>query len=1410
MSDQSHLPPHGSPSAPASSHASKPVDASAARDPAVQKSELTFPVVGIGASAGGIAALKTLLAPMQADIGMAFVVAVHLSPTHESSMASILQRSTVMPVLEVTEPVALQANHVYVISPSMQLLMTDGMLRVSPLDRRSGPHTAIDLMFRSLAQAHGKRAVCIVLSGTGADGAQGLGPVKEAGGVTIAQQPDDAQYGDMPRSAIATGLVDIVLPAADLALRLLALWHDAQRLELPEPPPSLSALVEPSPRLDAEQALRGVILLLRDRTGVDFAHYKPATVLRRLERRMKINGRTNLPAYRDLLESTPAETAPLLQDMLISVTRFFRDPQAFEALEAELLARPFDLVGTPPTLRAWVAGCATGEEAYSVAIVLGEVLAASSQAALQIFASDLDQRAIDVARRGHYPGSIDLDVTPRRLQEHFEREAHGFQVRKSVRESILFAVHNVLRDPPFTRVDLICCRNLLIYLDRQAQAEVLRAFHFALHPGGLLFLGNSESIDAVADLFTPVDLKQRLYRANRLEDTKPYFGPAGVALDAPIGAPRAVVSSRVAAASPASPHQPLELLHARAVARAGPPSVLLDADHQMLHVSERAARFFRFVGGVPSSRVLEVVRPELRVELRTALFRAVESGRVVASRRVRLAAADGLSDVAMSVHPLTDDSARGLLLVVFDAHETSSDTVGPPDPRHPSAAPGGDVVTAALEDELMHAKETLRQVVFDAVASTEELRAANEELQSMNEELRSATEELEASREELQSVNEELTDVNAEQRRKVEETGRVNDDLTNLIASTEIGTVFIDRSLCVKRYTPQATQIFNLIPSDVGRPLLHITHKLRYDELEQDAMAVLRSLTTVERELCTQDDRVFLARLLPYRTAEDRIDGVVLNFFDITARSQAEAKVRLSEQHMRMVAGSMHDYAFVTFDVDGLITTWNGGAEGMFGHRAVEVIGRSVDVIFTEADRQAGVLQHEMRLARERGKADDDRWLARKDGSVFFASGVMTALTANGLQGYAKIARDMTSNKMIEVRREAVLVEEQAQRSRVEEASALKDEFLAVMSHELKNPLNLIQLNAELLLRTPQAREIAVVVRAAGTIRQAVVSQAQIIDDLLDLSRLDTGKLALAPAPLDMGEVIQRTVAAIAMDASAKQQSIQLDLQPDVMAFADPVRVEQIVWNLLANALKFTPPGGRIMLSLSSDAGMVCVAVTDTGIGLAPHEVETVFEMFHQVDSGTNRDKGGLGIGLALVKRIAVLHGGRVEARSPGLSLGSTFSVWLPSDPAPPRRAASPAPMQPSDLQGLRILMVDDEPATLFAFSELLAMEGATVSMAASAAEGLQLLQSRSFDVLVSDLAMPGMDGYEFIALVRKQLAGLGMPSIAVSGMGRQHDIRRAVEAGFDAHLSKPLQLAQLTAEIIRLRQLRAATTPPP
>ncbi len=1349
-------------------------------------------MVGVGGSAGALPAVIALLESLGDGLGLAMVVVLHLSPDHESHSVEILQRSTSLVVEQVTQRTRLEAGHVYVIAPGTNLISDDGHIQPGEASLKR-PSAVIDLFFRTLGEVHRENAVGVILSGTGRDGALGLMKIKECGGFTIGQALDECEHPDMPRAAQTSGVVDLMLSAADIGKRLCLLArspHPVLQRSGAADPNAAEEETAPEPSGDAEHAFHEILTSLRLRTRHDFRHYKRATLLRRLERRIQVNGLSSIPAYRDFVRAHPDELTPLLADMLISVTSFFRDPGAFETLQEDVVSQLLESVPAEEEVRIWVPACASGEESYSMSMLFLEQAERMQQARrVQIFASDINEAALDTARQGIYPANIATDVSEARLHAFFEETEDSYRVRPRLRETIIFARHNVLSDPPFSRLDLICCRNLLIYLDRTAQAAMLNLFTYALKPGGYLFLGNAESIDAAGDNFETISKEHRIFRLKReagafsgMRMPPRLAGPVSTAPPAPSGRSFHAMAGKTLAA-----------VHERALAATVAPSVLISPEHDIEQVSPGAGRFVAFGEGTPTRNLLSNVPADIRLELRTLLFRANESKQAVQTVFKRGAgerAGDMPETLSLSLHPVRGgDGAVEHWLVLFD-QQSAADPVA-------SVVQGDrDTVGRALYEQVENENRTLKAHLQDTLdrsaVSNEELKVSNEELQAINEELMSAKEELETSKEELQSMNEELSTVNAELRMKVDEGNRNNDDLRNLMDASNIATVFVDSAMRVKRFTPQASGLFSLIASDIGRPLMDVKSRLNYAEIITDATAAFEQLQPIERSLTSVDDGHYLARILPYRTSQDKIGGAVLTFVDVTALRRAELRVSQSEDRLRAAIASSKDFAVISTDAHGRILTWNEGAHLMFGHSEAECVGKPIDMLFTEEDRERGIPEQERRIAQREGRASDERWHLRRDGSTFFCSGVMAAASGKPGVGFIKIARDISENKHREEQHEVELGTALKSAESAQAKSDMRDRFLAVMSHELKQPLNLILVNAELLVRTPEGQASARVKRIGDTIMRAVAAQETIVNDLLDLSRVQTGKLHLSFVPTDLSDIVLRFCEAMAEDAKRKNVALHVDVpEPALVCACDPVRIEQVVWNLLGNAIKFTPEGGSVTVSLLEDHGHARLSIADTGVGISAEFLPNVFELFNQGDltNVTGQRRPGLGIGLALVRELVHAHDGRITAESDGKGLGSRFTMCLPLRASPTACETRPSSTAPL---ARRILMVDDDAEALEALAALMEMEGATVTTAASGAQALALLESGQFDVLVSDVGMPVMNGHELMRQARKRQPGKHFRSIALTGYGSDVDERDALAAGFDVFLTKPITVKRL------------------
>ncbi len=846
-------------------------------------------VVGMGGSAGGLEAFEQFFSHLPPDTGLAFVLVPHLEPTHKGMMPELLGRHTKMPVVQVEDGMKVQPNHVYVIPPNADLAILHGKLQVLEPVAPRGHRLPIDFFFRHLAADQKERAIGIVFSGMGSDGTSGLKAIKENLGMAMAQDPATAKYDSMPRSAVNTGMADYIAAAQELPAKLIQYVTHA---------PAAAEEHVPAAR-EPTAALEKVFVLLRAHTGNDFSHYKDSTIGRRIERRMSVHQFNSLPRYVRFLQEHPQEVELLYKELLIGVTNFFRDPGLFDFLKEKAIPQLLHDRSRGNPVRVWNPGCSTGEESYSLAILFKECLeelGLQDRPAIQMFGTDLDKDAIDKARRGIFCEGIAADVSPERLARFFAHENESYRIKREVRDLVVFAPQNLLVDPPFTRVDILCCRNLLIYINAESQQKLLPLMHYALNPGGLLILGTAEGIGGSDHLFSPLDKQWRVFQRRELLERPRLEIPLSVL-------PR----ERVRAAEPKPSGEP-DMNITYAAQRAlldcyGPPAVVVNSEGDILYVNGRTGKYLEPASGKVNNNVFAMAREGLREELGAALHSAAARKTTVAASGVRVKSNGGSTAINLTVRPLAQPAAQqAMFLLVFEeavADRSATAARNGPKPSEPAAEP------ADLEDELRHARERLQATAEEMEVTQEELRSANEELQSNNEELQSTNEELNSSKEELQSLNEEMQTVNAELQMKIEELSQSNSDMKNLLHGSEVATIFLDNDLAVSRFTPQATRIVNLAVSDAGRPLDHFTTKLKYDRLVQDAVEVQDTLVPKEAQVEAADGRWYNMRVLPYRTVENVIAGVVMTFADITAFKQLEES--LGRQQVELQAA--RDYA---------------------------------------------------------------------------------------------------------------------------------------------------------------------------------------------------------------------------------------------------------------------------------------------------------------------------------------------------------------------------------------------------------------------------------------------------------------------------------------------------------------------
>ena len=1336
-------------------------------------------IVGIGASAGGLSALKTFFAHVPEDSGLAFVVVVHLSPDGESHLADILQPKVKMPVQQVTETVPIKANHVYIIPPGCNLDTIDTHLRLSELEEQRRDRAPIDHFLRTLANVHDGNAVGVILSGTGSDGTLGIREIKGAGGLTLVQDPNEAEYDGMPQSAIATGLIDAVLPLAEIPPYIIRYARTQPQVSVADPPPEEQPFAS---------LLHKIVAVVKSQTGRDFTHYKPTTIMRRLRRRMQLAQLEHLSDYLDLLRRDPEEVSLLSNDFLITVTSFFRDPPVFEALQQRVIPRLMAEPGVEHTVRVWSVGCSTGEEAYSLAMLLLEEAARhDAPPEIQVFASDLHPDSLLRAREGFYPGDIKADVSAERLRRFFTVQEGGYRIRKEVRDCVVFAPHNLMSDPPFSKIDLIVCRNVLIYLQRRMQHNIIELFHYALHPGGTLLLGSSETIEST-ELFHTEDKPLCLFRKRNVPPPElhlPVFPvtqarPAYAETDADADETKPVVYGA---------------LHQKIVERFAPPSLLVNPDHRVVHLSERAGQYLLHPGGELTANVFKLVPAELHLELRMALHNAQQRQQLVRTKPVRVMLREKKLLLSLSVFPDQDPQQAGFSVVIFEELGDLSSLTSPESSVVSDSEDNSTEVVRDLQSELDRTKQRLQSIVEEYETSQEEMKASNEELQSANEELRSTMEELETSKEELQSMNEELSTLNQENRHKVEELSQLSGDLQNLLAATDIATLFLDREFRIMRFTPRASELFNVRHLDRGRPLSDLTNRLGYADMQDDARRVLTNLMPVEREVQDDQQRWYLTRVLPYRSTDDRIEGVVITFIDITQRRQSEEELRESEEHLRLILESATDYAIFTLDVPQTITDWNSGAERIFGYRRTEIVGQSVEALFVPEDRPTEP-QRDMDRVQAEGKSLFERWYRRKDGTRFWGSGALMPLRQSDQQirGYLGIMVDNTERRQMEQ-------ELRQAKDTAEQAAHVKEDFLAHMSHEIRTPLNAIVGLTGLLLgeeTLPAQHDYLEGIRVSSD------NLVALVNDILDFSKIAAGKIELEQVPFNLTELLKSLETAHRLSAQQHGNQLSIELSDDLPTYVvgDPTKLSQVLNNLLSNAIKFTQDG-RVTLAVRlvespGEQVVIGFSVQDTGVGIAADQLEAVFEKFTQADNSTKRNYGGTGLGLSITKSLLEMMGSRIAVESePGQGARFHFALTLtrasPEGIAPVAPAAAP----PEKLPSLRILIVEDLAVNRMVLQQyLLNWWQVVADEAENGAEAVEMVEKNDYDLVLMDIRMPVMDGFEAVALIR----GMASPRKSqVPVIALTADVRRDANEKneqFTEMITKPFDPSELRRKI--------------
>jgi two-component system CheB/CheR fusion protein len=1356
-------------------------------------------LVGIGASAGGLEALEAFFNALPADTGMAFVVVPHLSPDFRSYLPELLGRCTSMKVVALQERTGIEANHVYVLGPGKELTVEGEELVAHERPANGKLHLPINRFFRSLA-CWGERAVAIVLSGTGSDGSLGLEDVHTGGGTVLAQTSESSRFDGMPRSAAQTGLIDAALEPAEMGKALVAISAG-----------KAASLRELAPdHVDERDPEYGDILrLLRETYDIDFNYYKPGTVIRRIERRLSLNRpEESLADYARRLSDDRGELDQLFRDLLIGVTRFFRDPEAFEAVRGAALGAIVDALPPDEDLRVWVCGCSTGEEAYSIAMLAHQVFESRRrEPRVRVFATDLHAVSLQTAAAGLYPAeSLEQVPPPLREKNFVEQEGGHFKVTADLRKAVIFSRHNVIRDPAFTRMDLVTCRNLLIYLRPEAQAQALAAFHFALKPDGFLFLGESETPGELDPAFDIIDRRQKLYRKDR--SYRPAFPLLRDRLqrgDFSIGAVSPTRASEDGLA--------LGRVYDALLDRHMPAGLLLNEQHDVIHVFGDAVRYLKPRVGRFRANALSMLDAELRVALAGAVREAAHEAREVSYGGVRVHLPDGQISLRLTVEPVLDKVVDRAYFLVTLRPEGEAVALAEEPSRTFSVGHSAAVQIGALESELHHARERLQSTV-------EQLETTNEELQSSNEELIASNEELQSTNEELHAVNEELHTVNGEHQQKIVELNAASSDLHNLIRSSGIATLFVDGERHIRLYTPAATRLFHLLPHDVGRDLFDFMPLVPDPWLHEDLATSAAGDEVPERRLDGADRVTLARRITPYRDGNNKVSGHVLTYLDISTHARFEAELTHHRDHLEELVAertqalrverdgaeasraqfenliSLAPEALLVSDPAGGLLRWNAVAAELFGYAPEAMAGLRIEDLVPPAHREAHVAARAGFMSSGRANfMDRARTFAaqRADGSTFDAEVSLSAIVVDGQRCAIAVVRDQT---------ELVRAKE-----RSDAANRAKSTFLANMSHEIRTPMNAIMGQAQLLMidqASPEHRD------RLETIMGASRHLLAIIDDILDLSKIEAGKLALELADFRVADVFDQAATMLAEPLRARGLTLIQELDPRVPArlHGDARRLEQILINYGSNAVKFTAEGHVVLRALLLEDGdadaLVRFEVEDTGIGVPPDQQSRLFQPFEQVDGSTTRKHGGTGLGLSICRHLARLMRGDVGLRSePGT--GSTF--WFTARlgrvagaDARPEHARSATLAELRQLAtGARVLLVDDDEIGRALSSDMIQwLTGVDADLAGSGVEAVARARARGYDLILMDMQMPEMDGLTASRLIRDLPGHRATPIVGLTANAYDEDRQRCLDAGMNEHLPKPVSMTELGSALVR------------
>ncbi|BDV40440.1 protein-glutamate methylesterase [Methylocystis bryophila] len=1331
-----------------------------------------FPIVAIGASAGGLEAFRSFLDAQSPTSGMAFVMIQHLDPTHPSLMQELLSNHTSMTVAQAKDAAPLERNHVYLIPPGANLSVRDGLLRLTKPTQRRGARLPFDFFLASLAEACGKQAVCVVLSGTGSDGSVGLVAIKEKGGLVIAQDPEEAEFDGMPRSAIATDVVDIVGLVADIPELILARLHGAA---------PAAADVKKSHPLAASGEFSEIIALLRDKTGHDFSVYKEGTLQRRLEHRMNAVRIETPASYLKLLREKPAEIELLRKDLLIGVTQFFRGRLAFEYLSNEIIPELVNQQKDQRAIRIWCPGCSTGEEPYSLAMLFLEAFEELKRPArLQIFASDINADAVGFARDGLYSKTIEVDVAPDRLARFFTREDHHYRVAHELRDCVVFTVHDILADAPFSNIDLVCCRNLLIYLQPEAQHKILSFFHFALRDGGVLFLGPSEMVGS-GERFESISKKHRIYRH------------MGRSRPGEVAFPAGAQTERMVSATAARPHferaVDFDALSRRAVNDSfSLCSVLIDARQECLHISGAADKYLRVPLGVARNDLLVMVRGGLRPKLRAAIERAKHDRARVVVTDAQLEEDQASSTICIAVEPVKkhDD---GMLLVSF----LDGSFANPRTDRLAAPAPADGARVANLERRLAEVTVELEGALRDLDSAKEEQRRISEQAMSLNEEAQSTNEELVTSKEELQSVNEELTALNSQLHETLERQRNTSNDLQNILESSGIATIFLDEDLRIRFFTPAAMSLFRVISTDIGRPLADFTSLANDGDLIKDASIVLEEHRTIEREVKTHNGVWYNRVILPYRTHDGLVEGVVITFTNITEKKRAAealaAATQAAEQanvaKSRFLAAASHDLRQPLQTIrllQGLLANTSGNPDSQTLLKRLDatvgVMSGMLNTLLDINQLEAGVIQADIEsfpLNELFEHLDADFGYHMRAQGLEWRVVSSTCVVRSDPRLLEQILRNLLSNAVKFTKRGKVLLgrRRRGKMMRIEvwdTGPGIPEEYRQAIFeefHQIDNP----------------ARERS---KGLGLGLAIVERLANLLDHPIDVkSRPGHGSMFSIGVPIESPALVASGSATGKLTVEPAQGNAS------ILVIEDDPAIRELLEMLLRGA-GYRPLGaadGVVALASSERPDLI---VADFNLPNGPNGVEVISQLrekFHReiaaiVITGD--------ISTQTLRAIAGLHckhlGKPVETAE---LLRVVKNLLVSAAPEEKTEAVTRTPGEPSSGA---IFVVDDDSSIRDAVREMLESHGWEVETFESCEAFLAALRPGRRGCLVIDAVLPGMDGLELLA--RLKADGITLPSIMITGHGDVSMAVKAMRAGVSDFIEKPFGHEELFASI--------------